>query len=53
MTLTGRAGLIALICVLPIGVSPWPATAFVVLLAVLLVVVAAYFLVRSREVREA
>jgi uncharacterized protein (DUF58 family) len=40
VTLTGRAGLIALICMLPIGVSPWPATAFVVLLALLLVVVA-------------
>lgn len=33
MTLTGRAGLIALICVLPIGLSPWPATTFVVALA--------------------
>src|SRR5262249_56614572 len=30
--LTGRAGLIALICVLPITVSPWPATTFAVLL---------------------
>ena len=28
VTLTGRAGLVALICVLPIGLSPWPATAF-------------------------
>ena len=36
VVLTGRAGLIALICVLPIGVSPWPAAAFVVLLALLL-----------------
>ncbi|AGB26172.1 hypothetical protein Mycsm_06008 [Mycobacterium sp. JS623] len=33
MILTGRVGLIALICVLPIAVSPWPATTFVVLLA--------------------
>ncbi|MDT5327027.1 MAG: hypothetical protein QOF25_4179, partial [Mycobacterium sp.] len=40
MTLTGRTGLIALICVLPIGLSPWPATAFIVLLALLLAVVA-------------
>jgi uncharacterized protein (DUF58 family) len=40
VTLTGRTGLIALICVLPIGVSPWPATAFIVLLALLLAVVA-------------
>ena len=34
--LTGRAGLIALICVLPIALSPWPAATFVVLLALLL-----------------
>jgi uncharacterized protein (DUF58 family) len=33
--LTGRAGLVALICALPIGVSPWPRTAFTVLLALL------------------
>jgi uncharacterized protein (DUF58 family) len=33
--LTGRTGLMALICVLPIALSPWPATAFAVLLAVL------------------
>ena len=33
VVLTGRAGLVALICVLPIALSPWPATAFVVLLA--------------------
>jgi len=37
--LTGRVGLIALICVLPIGLSPWPRTAFIVLLALLAVVV--------------
>jgi uncharacterized protein (DUF58 family) len=39
VTLTGRVGLIALICVLPIGVAPWPATAFIVLLALLVVAV--------------
>jgi uncharacterized protein (DUF58 family) len=38
--LTGRAGLIALICVLPIALSPWPAIAFVVLLIALLAVIA-------------
>lgn len=36
MVITGRVGLVALICVLPIAVSPWPATAFVILLGVLL-----------------
>jgi uncharacterized protein (DUF58 family) len=35
MILTGRTGLIALICVVPIAFSPWPATAFVILLAAL------------------
>ncbi len=40
MVLTGRTGLVALICVLPIALSPWPATAFVVLLALLAVAVA-------------
>ncbi|MDP7738252.1 DUF58 domain-containing protein [Mycobacterium paragordonae] len=35
MILTGRTGLLALIGVLPIAVSPWPAKAFVILLAVL------------------
>ena len=35
MVLTGRVGLIALICVLPIAFSPWPALTFVVLLAAL------------------
>jgi uncharacterized protein (DUF58 family) len=39
--LTGRAGLIALICVLPIAFSPWPAIAFAVLLVALVVVVIA------------
>jgi len=37
--LTGRTGLLALICVLPIALSPWPATAFVLLLVALTVVV--------------
>ena len=41
MILTGRAGLVALICVLPIAVSDWPAKAFVALLATLAIVVAA------------
>lgn len=35
MVLTGRTGLVALICVLPIALSPWPATAFVALLGLL------------------
>ena len=35
MVLTGRAGLVALICVLPVGLSPWPAQTFVVLLVLL------------------
>ncbi|BDB45486.1 MULTISPECIES: DUF58 domain-containing protein [Mycobacterium] len=39
MILTGRTGLLALICILPIAVAPWPATAFAVLLAVLALVV--------------
>ena len=39
MILTGRTGLVALICVLPIALSPWPAKAFVVLLVVLAIVV--------------
>ena len=40
MILTGRAGLIALICVLPITISPWPAITFAVLLAALVAIVA-------------
>jgi len=40
VVLTGRAGLAALICVLPITFSPWPATAFAVLLIALTAVVA-------------
>ncbi len=39
MVLTGRTGLVALICIVPIALSPWPATAFIVLLAFLAVVV--------------
>ena len=35
MILTGRAGLAALICVLPIAVAPWPAIVFGILLAAL------------------
>ncbi|OMC46836.1 DUF58 domain-containing protein [Mycobacterium sp. IS-1264] len=41
MILTGRTGLAALILVLPIALSPWPAKAFVALLVALAVVVAA------------
>ncbi|MFG1931801.1 DUF58 domain-containing protein [Mycobacterium sp. NPDC048908] len=41
MVLTGRVGLIALICVLPIAVSPSPSLTFVVLLAVVVAVVIA------------
>ena len=39
MILTGRTGLVALICVLPIGFAPWPAAAFAVLLALLVLAV--------------
>lgn len=39
MVLTGRTGLVALICLLPIAVSSWPATAFVILSGALLVAV--------------
>jgi uncharacterized protein (DUF58 family) len=39
--LTGRVGLIALICVIPIAFSPWPAIVFGVLLAALVVAVIA------------
>jgi uncharacterized protein (DUF58 family) len=41
VVLTGRTGLVALVCVLPIALSPWPATAFVALLGLLTVVVLA------------
>ena len=40
MVLTGRTGLVALLCVLPIALSPSPAATFVFLLVALLVVVA-------------
>jgi uncharacterized protein (DUF58 family) len=39
VVLTGRVGLVALICVLPIGVSPWPAETFVILLGLLLLAI--------------
>jgi uncharacterized protein (DUF58 family) len=41
VVLTGRAGLIAFLCVFPIAVAPWPAIAFAALLAVLLAAIAA------------
>ena len=41
MVLTGRTGLIALLCVLPIALSPWPAASFTLLLALLAVAVLA------------
>ncbi len=41
MVLTGRTGLIALLCALPITLSPWPAQSFVLLLALLAVAVLA------------
>ncbi|OBH02433.1 MULTISPECIES: DUF58 domain-containing protein [unclassified Mycobacterium] len=40
MTLTGRTGLVALLCVLPIALSPSPAGTFVLLLVALALVVA-------------
>ncbi|QUR69257.1 DUF58 domain-containing protein [Mycobacterium spongiae] len=39
MTLTGRAGLLALICVVPIALSPWPAKSFGMLMVTLTVAV--------------
>ncbi|MCV7377885.1 hypothetical protein BST11_26240 [Mycobacterium alsense] len=53
MVLTGRTGLLALICVLPIALSPWPARAFVLLLALLsvLVVVDAALAASTRRLR--
>ena len=39
MILTGRTGVFALVCVLPIAVAPWPATTFALLLAVLVMAV--------------
>ncbi|MCW2734399.1 MAG: hypothetical protein JWR13_5215 [Mycobacterium sp.] len=41
MVLTGRVGLVALVCVLPISVSPWPAETFVILLGLVLLALAA------------
>ncbi len=35
MVLTGRAGLVALLCVAPISVAPWPAPVFAILLTLL------------------
>ncbi|HTX96874.1 MAG TPA: DUF58 domain-containing protein [Mycobacterium sp.] len=40
MIVTGRTGLVALICVFPIALSPWPARTFVVLLVTLVSVAA-------------
>jgi uncharacterized protein (DUF58 family) len=40
VVLTGRTGLAALACVVPVGVSPWPAATFVTLLVLLLLAVA-------------
>lgn len=53
MILTGRAGLIALICVLPIAVSPRPALTFVVLMVALvaLLVLDAALAGNTRRVR--
>lgn len=53
MILTGRTGLVALICVLPIVLSPWPAKAFVTLLVALaiLVIVDATFAASTRKLR--
>ncbi|OBK10229.1 DUF58 domain-containing protein [Mycobacterium asiaticum] len=39
MILTGRTGLLALVCVLPIAFSPWPARAFGILLLALAILV--------------
>ncbi|UXA06921.1 DUF58 domain-containing protein [Mycobacterium sp. SMC-2] len=39
MILTGRTGLVALVCVLPIALSPWPARTFVFLLVTLTILV--------------
>jgi uncharacterized protein (DUF58 family) len=41
VVLTGRAGLLALICVLPIAISPWPTMTFAVLLAALVALIVA------------
>jgi uncharacterized protein (DUF58 family) len=39
VVLTGRVALVALVCVLPIGISPWPAMTFAVLLGLLLLTI--------------
>jgi len=53
VALTGRAGLVALICVLPVGLSPWPARTFVVLLVLLAaaIVVDAALAANTRRLR--
>ena len=53
MILTGRTGLLALICVLPIAASPWPARAFLMLLVLLstLVVIDAALAASTRGLR--
>jgi uncharacterized protein (DUF58 family) len=43
VVLTGRAWLVALLCVLPIGLSPWPATAFTLLALLLLMAIVVDF----------
>jgi uncharacterized protein (DUF58 family) len=40
VVLTGRTGLLALICILPIALSPWPEKAFAMLLTALAIAVA-------------
>jgi len=39
VVLTGRAGLVTLLCVLPVGFSPWPATTFAVFAILVLVAI--------------
>jgi len=41
VTLTGRTGLIAIVCAIPIALSPWPPIAFAVLLACLTMAIVA------------
>jgi uncharacterized protein (DUF58 family) len=43
VALTGRAWLVALLCVLPVGFSPWPATAFTLLALLLLTAIVVDF----------
>ncbi|HEY7051775.1 MAG TPA: DUF58 domain-containing protein [Mycobacterium sp.] len=40
MVITGRAALLALLCVLPVGFSPWPARLFVMLLVAVVALIA-------------